>query len=293
VTDHREVRQDDLLESGRATIDAALRGDACRCSANGGPATLSADEFVALAHDLKSPLTILTGYIDLLLTGQVGELKEAQRQVLLEAQASGRNLRNCVSDFLLYTSARLNLLELSLETADLNECLEEMAGIWRPKFQKNRVALLLLRGDPLSPLLLDRHKLEHAVSILLDNALRFTPPGGSVWLKAQPHWWERRLAPRQISHLERRRREERAANSILLTVTDTGPGIPPEYHEDVFQAPEPGARKRNRNGLGIGLALARHIILAHHGKIWVESGPEGGCRLCVVLPMQSSLHQGK
>jgi signal transduction histidine kinase len=104
-------------------------------------------------------------------------------------------------------------------------------------------------------------------------------------LRAAPHFWERRVAgvtPTQ----ERRRFRLPRPNSVEVSVTDSGKGIPAEHHQEIF---EDFVRvDRNTSGMGLGLAIAKRLIQAHRGKIWVESEPQGGSTFRFLLPMDPS-----
>src|SRR5258708_31566056 len=127
----------------------------------------------------------------------------------------------------------------------------------------------------------DYEKAQKAAANLLDNALKHSPSGGRVTLHAGPHFWERRVeevAPIQ----ERRRFRLPRPNSVEVSVADNGPGIPAEHHQEIF---EDFVRvDRNTTGMGLGLAIAKRLIQAHRGKIWVESEPVGGSKFTFLLP---------
>jgi len=125
------------------------------------------------------------------------------------------------------------------------------------------------------------------VSNLLENSLKFTPPGGTVWLAAEPHVWERRSRLEKKSSVERRRRTATVANAVRVTISDTGPGIAPEYHQEIFDDFVKGSsQSEEAEGMGLGLAIARRLVLAHSGKIWVESDRGSGSAFSFLLPLK-------
>jgi signal transduction histidine kinase len=135
--------------------------------------------------------------------------------------------------------------------------------------------------DNLPPLKFDYQKVQQCAATLLDNALKHTPAGGSVMLGAQPHFWERRAAAQSPS-AERRRGSGSEPNSVMVWVSDTGPGIAAEYHQEIF---EDFVRvDRSSSGMGLGLAIAKRLIQAHRGKIWVDSEPGRGSQFSFLLP---------
>ena len=128
----------------------------------------------------------------------------------------------------------------------------------------------------------DYQKVQQVAANLLDNALKHTPNGGTVMLRAAPHFWERRVAAMAPVE-ERRRFRLPRPNSVEVSVKDSGAGIPAEHHQEIF---EDFVRvDRNTSGMGLGLAIAKRLIQAHRGKIWVESDPAGGSRFSFLLPM--------
>jgi two-component system, sensor histidine kinase and response regulator len=127
----------------------------------------------------------------------------------------------------------------------------------------------------------DYPKLQQCIANLVDNALKHTPHGGCVTVKAEPHFWERRtseVAPRA----ERRRARGSEVNSILVSVGDTGVGIAAEYHQEIFE--EFVRVDPSSSGMGLGLAITKRLIQAHRGKIWVDSIPGSGSKFSFILP---------
>jgi len=241
------------------------------------------------AHELKTPLSIMAGYLELLLNGKLGELSDRQRQVLSDMRENGARLQQFIQDFLTYSALESGNVRLRFEVADLNAVLQEVCSFWLQRFQDSHVALYFLPSDKLKPFTFDSFKMQHIVSNLLDNALKFTPDAGTVWLTAEPYHWERRSGkPAHIAN-DRRKRAEWSTNAVRVTVSDTGAGLAPEFHseifDDFFKGPQPNGGPA-RDGMGLGLAIARRLVLAHAGKIWVESEPGQGSRFCFLVPTQ-------
>ena len=237
------------------------------------------------AHELKTPLAVIKGYYDLLLTSSLGRLTEKQRDILEESKESCERLVRLVSMFLNYSALESGKLVLQLRENDMRDCLDELAKRWLEAFQRKGVRLEATFDPSIPNFRFDYQKVQQAAANLLDNALKHTPGGGSVTLRAMPHFWERRVvetAPVQ----ERRRFRLPRPNSVEVSVADTGPGIAPEHHQEIF---EDFVRvDRNTTGMGLGLAIAKRLVQAHRGKIWVESEPAGGSRFTFLLPMDQS-----
>jgi signal transduction histidine kinase len=234
------------------------------------------------AHELKTPLAVIKGYYDLMLTGSLGRLTDKQRDILEESKDSCERLVRLVSMFLNYSALESGKLVLQLRENDLRDCLEELAKRWSEAFQRKGVKLEASFDPSIPTFRFDYQKVQQAADILLDNSLKHPPAGGCVTLKAAPHFWERRVAA--VAPVEERRRFRLPRpNSVEVSVADTGPGIPPEYHQEIF---EDFVRvDRNTSGMGLGLAIAKRLIQAHRGKIWVESEPKSGSRFTFLLPM--------
>jgi signal transduction histidine kinase len=163
-------------------------------------------------------------------------------------------------------------MELSLSPLDLRALCEELAGQYALEANELGVILRWECCESLPKIDVDTEKISRVLANLLDNALKFTPAGGSIELQAS---------------LE--------DDSVLITIRDTGPGIPEEYRETVFErfTQVPGIAGRRR-GTGLGLAFAKLAVEAHGGRIWLENGlGEGSCfRLRLPLAPVQQPHPG-
>ena len=235
------------------------------------------------AHDLKTPLSILNGYVELLHSEKLGPLSDRQREVLNDMQASGKRLQQFIQDFLTFSALETGGLQMKFEAGNVNECLSEVCRLWSNRFQEKGLALYFLANEKLPVFPFDQPKLERVISNLLENSFKFTPQGGTVWLHAEPHMWERRAAT-QPSAAERRRQNVSHPNSVKVSVSDTGPGIPAEFHLEVFDDFFRLPGTENQDGMGLGLAIARRLVQGMGGKIWVESDSGAGCKFSFLIP---------
>ena len=237
------------------------------------------------AHDLKTPLAILNGYVELLQSEKLGGLNDRQREILGDMRISGQRLQRFIQDFLSFSVLEIGEMKMHFEPADLNTCLSEVCRLWSHSFQEKGLALYFLANDKLTEFAFDVAKVQRVVSNLLENAAKFTPAGGTVWLHAEPYMWERRSAVNPDNPLERRRQIISHPNSVKISVSDTGPGIPAEYHievfDDFFQMPQ----SDSQSGMGLGLAIARRLVAGMGGKIWLESDPGAGCKFSFIIPL--------
>ena len=169
---------------------------------------------------------------------------------------------------------------------NINECLSDVCRLWSTRFQEKGLALYFLANDKLPVFPFDSPKLERVISNLLENSFKFIPRGGTVWLHAEPHMWERRATAQPASAGERRRQDTTQPNAVKVSVSDTGPGIPAEYHQEVFDDFFRLPGTENQEGMGLGLAIVRRLVQGMGGKIWVESDPGAGCKFSFLIPFK-------
>lgn len=217
----------------------------------------------AVAHDLRTPLFSLRGYLEGMQQGLAGTPEKLAHYITI-CREKAATLERLVSDLFDYT--RFEYLEQApeREPVDLGALLRRISDGARPQAATKGVNLEL-EGPP-EPCVVDAdpHLLTRAVENLLDNALRHTPAGGSI-------------------RLDWRREGDRA----VFALTDTGPGIPPADLPHVFTPLYRGETSRNRRtgGAGLGLTIARRILRAHSGDLTAENVPGGGARLTGTLPV--------
>jgi signal transduction histidine kinase len=234
------------------------------------------------AHELKTPLAVMKGYYDLLLTGSLGKINDRQRETLMESKESCDRLVRLVSMFLNYSALESGKLVLQLRENDLRDCVNDIAGRWQDAFQRAKVKLDIQLHPDLPIFKFDYQKVQQCIANFLDNALKHSPPDGVVTLVAEPHFWERRTSVAAPPNDRRRRTGERA-NSILVAVTDTGGGIAAEYHQEIFE--EFVRVDPSSSGMGLGLAITKRLIQAHRGKVWVDSIIGSGSSFSFLLPI--------
>jgi signal transduction histidine kinase len=238
------------------------------------------------AHDLKTPLAILNGYIELLQSQKLGPLNERQREVMGDMFSSGQRLQQFIQDFLTFSVLETGELRMQYIEGDINVCLSEVCRLWSNRFQERGLALYFLANDKLAPFPFDGPKIQRVLSNLLENASKYITPGGTVWLHAEPHMWERRSTNASAAGGERRRQAVNLPNAVKVSVADTGPGIRPEFHLEIFDDFFRLPGSESAEGMGLGLAIARRLLQGMSGKIWVESEPGAGCKFSFLIPMK-------
>jgi signal transduction histidine kinase len=234
------------------------------------------------AHELKTPLAVMKGYYELLLSGSLGKLAERQREILEDSKDSCDRLVRLVSMFLNYSALESGKLVLQLRENDLHDCINDVVCRWQEPFQRAKVHLdVQIRGE-MPTFKFDYQKVQQCVANLLDNALKHTPQAGSVTLLAQAYFWERRSTDAATPQ-DRRRGSGARPNSVLVSVTDTGSGIAPEFQQEIFE--EFVRVDPSSSGIGLGLAIAKRLVQAHRGKIWVNSEIGSGSSFSFLLPL--------
>jgi signal transduction histidine kinase len=264
--------------SAKPAIDVLSEGHHCAACR---------DALAAAAHELKTPLAIMAGYLELLVAQKLGPLTPQQLEVLSEMQDNGVRLTSFVQNLLTYATLKVDRYQFQYEVADINGCLREIAEFWAQRFHDKPIAFYFFPDEQLPSFPFDWYKVQHIVSNLLDNAMKYTPSSGTVWLHVEPYFWERRTIKRKPL-VERRRRLIADPNCCRISVADNGPGIAPEFQQEIF---EEYFRLNNAGhraeGHGLGLAIARRLVQAAGGKIWVESEAGNGSKfsfLCLMNP---------
>lgn len=217
------------------------------------------NEILAMvAHDLRNPLNAISLAATLTLESTSARDEETARRMETILRASGR-MNRLIGDLLDAVVLEAGVLTLELRSGSAAAILDEAAGDFVERARAGGIELSCVNlGAP--PLLADARRIAQALANLIENAMRVTPPGGRILVRADP-WdgWGR------------------------FTVSDSGPGIAPEDIPHVFEHFW-HAGGRARGAAGLGLAIARKIVEAHGGRIWVESQPGSGARFAFTVP---------
>ncbi len=223
------------------------------------------DVFLAtLAHELRNPLVPIRNSLELIrLAGDTGETVRRQRE-RLERQVN--QLVRLVEDLVDVSRITNDKLQLTLDTVTVQEILESVAEMSRPRTEAAKLTLTTDLPTEQVKLTGDRVRLTQVFTNLLNNAVKFTEPGGQIWLTAAT-----------------------VGDRVMVTVRDTGVGIPAEVLPVIFTLFTQVDRSHNRSqgGLGIGLALVRRLVEMHGGAVSAHSdGPGRGATFTVTLPIK-------
>jgi len=227
---------------------------------------LKANLISNVSHELRTPLAHIKGYTELMADGQLGGLNDEQTNALAVVRRATERLGRLIDDLIEFSSASRTGLALNLTPVVLTELFAEALDASREKAGKAGVLLTLEAADGLPRPLADRERLGWVVHQLLDNAIKFTPDGGRVTVRAA---------------LE--------ARAVLVEVSDTGIGIPRERIREVFEPFHQldGSPTRRYGGTGLGLALVRLILDAHGAPLNVDSRVGEGTSITFTLPVEA------
>ncbi len=224
-----------------------------------------------LSHELKTPLAVVREFVCLVLDGLAGPLTETQREYLDIARDSCDQLRRHVNDLLDVTRLETGKMSIHLQPVALSALLERVASAMQPEAARRQIQLTWSCAPDLPPVAADSQRIHQVLTNLVGNALKFTPPGGKVRIHAG-------------------RSPERPQEELLVGVSDTGPGIPADQRERIFERLQQGesadTSASTRGGLGLGLYICRELVKLHGGRIWVESEPGRGSHFQFTLPVR-------
>ncbi|HEU5314761.1 MAG TPA: ATP-binding protein [Chloroflexota bacterium] len=234
---------------------------------------LARREMVAsVSHDLRTPLTTVRAMVEAVTDGVVGEPAEVRRYLgLIRGEVT--HLSRLIDDLFELSQIESGALRLELAPAPLSELVAQTLEAYEAPARERGVTLAHEADAALPPVHVDAERLMRVLRNLIDNALRYTPSGGTVAVEA-------RADPP----------EGGARRHAHVTVSDTGPGLPEGESERVFERFFRSARSRTRadggsSGAGLGLTIARGLVQAHGGRMWAEQTPGAGARFHFTLPL--------
>jgi len=239
-------------------------------------------DFVALvSHELRTPLTSIIGFISLILDGKAGPLNEIQKQSLSRAHRQSQRLATMINDLLDISRIEAGRIVMKLEPVNIAEIAEQRVEELKPQADEKTVKLDLNIESELPQPSGDAEYLGQILTNLVGNAIKFTPENGEVDINIS-----RKGYPRDENLSENIDEED----GIHVEVIDTGPGIPEQDRETVFDKFRQlsNIQTREQGGSGLGLSIAQGFVEAHKGKIWVDTGKNNmGCNFQFWIPFLS------
>ena len=218
-----------------------------------------------VSHELRTPLAALKEGVNIILDGIVGEINEQQRKFLDIAKRNVDRLSALINDVLDFQKLGTGKTNFDMQYNDLEQIISEVYETMILFAQKNKVELVCELTENLPKVKCDRAKIIQVITNLIGNAIKFTPAEGKVTIKAQ-----------------------QCNDELTLSVIDTGMGIPKEALSKIFDRFYRVKRKGQEiQGTGLGLAIVNKIVMAHNGRIDVESQIDQGTTFTVYLPLLS------
>ena len=217
-----------------------------------------------IIHDLRNPLGVIKTGLDLLARVQVVESdSEYSAHVIQTIEKSTKRMQRLVDTLLDIARLEKGAMALGMGPMDLGALVEDTVVDLSPLAQRGDVTLDSGLAEDLPLALADQDVVERVLVNLIDNALKFTPSDGQVWVEARAE-----------------------GENVRVDVVDTGAGVPPEERTRVFEKFTRGrARRGSQRGAGLGLTFCQMAVEAHGGRIWIEDGPGGkGSRFIFTLP---------
>ncbi len=208
--------------------------------------------FVAnISHELRTPLTHVKGYLELLVTESLGPISEDQRRALLVSQRATTKLESLIEDIIMFSLASRGEMSMKLDNADIGRIVSLAAKSALSKAEERGVQIIAVVPEKIPAVQADPEKIGWVVNQLLDNGIKFTPAGGSVVIALK----------------------EEGVNLVILSVTDTGIGIPSTRLSEVFEPFHQldASSTRHFGGTGLGLALVRQIVEGHGSLLDIQS----------------------
>jgi signal transduction histidine kinase/CheY-like chemotaxis protein len=223
-------------------------------------------EFLAsMSHELRTPLNAVIGFSDVLLDELFGPLNERQADYVRDIRDSGRHLLELINEILDLSRVEAGRMELEPAALSLPELLEGALALVRERAARQALTLSVEIAADVGVVWADETKLKQVVVNLLTNAVKFTPAGGAVDVRA---WLE--------------------GDEVLVTVRDTGVGVPVEDRARIFEAFQRGDRRASVEGTGLGLTLSKRFLELHGGRIWLESAVGSGSLFGFAIPVGRS-----
>jgi signal transduction histidine kinase len=228
------------------------------------------DEFLShVSHELRSPLTSIYSFSTIIADGLAGETTPQQNDYLQIILRNVRQLQSMIEDLLEVSQAQAGKLSIELQSVSINDAIAYAVDTVQGVAMEKEIAVSFQASAGLPLGYADAMRVRQIMTILLDNAIKFTPAGGAVTVEA--------------------RGREKDDRVLLVEVSDTGCGISAEAAEHIFeqlyQVTDPG--RAGRKGLGLGLHIAKELVTRQGGEIWVSSQPQKGSRFYFTLPIFS------
>jgi signal transduction histidine kinase len=232
------------------------------------------DEFLShVSHELRSPLTSIYSFTSIISDGLAGETNPQQNEYLQIILRNVRQLQSMIEDLLEVTQAQAGKLKIELQSVSLDDAVEYAVATLRGAAKEKEIALTYRASGELPLAYADAMRIRQVLTILMDNAVKYTPDGGMVNVQAG-------VCPQDPGFLQ-------------VEISDSGCGIKPDaiahIFEHLYQVSDPAIAtgRAGRRGLGLGLHIAKELVTRQGGEIWVTSEPLQGSHFIFTIPIFS------
>jgi len=217
-----------------------------------------------MSHELRTPLTVINGYLSLVLDKNYGNPSKELRDIISVVKEQGNNQLGLIEDLLDLTRIESGEYKLNKQGFLPDVLLSKAVENFRPRAEEKEITVTVDSGKEMPTVYWDYHKMLQVFQNLLDNALKFTPPGGKIHLSATAK-----------------------SDFVEMRVIDNGIGIPKDRIDQIFERfyQVDSSSTRRYGGSGLGLSIVREIVVAHHGKVFVESDENKGTSFLILMPV--------
>ncbi|MEM7569558.1 MAG: ATP-binding protein [Pseudomonadota bacterium] len=243
-------------------IERALRD---RATALQAADTMKSEFVTNMSYELRTPLTSILGFAEMLEAQVCGPLNERQNAYIADILSSSSRLRDLIDGILDLAVSDAGQLAMDLEDGDVADLLSHIIEAQSEASAAKNVTISANLEDSAGQLDMDRRRLSQAIGAVLDNAIRWAPEGGQVDVHAKG-----------------------SAAEVEIHITDNGAGIPEEERAMVFERFQRGTNISGNKGAGLGLSLARQFVALHGGTIDISPAPETGTTVRITLPRNAS-----
>lgn len=243
-------------------------------------------EFISIvSHELRTPLTAIKNSLEICLSGKAGEVSSIMDKFLNMAQRNVTRLSGIINDLLDLSKVEAGKMDFKFEKANINTPVEFIKNTFENVAKDKNITLTLEKDDNIAQTYYDNQRIEQVMSNLVSNAIKFTNENGNIIIKTE------NISLKDIDRTKLAGIENASfyENYIKVSVKDSGIGIAPEDQKkvfDQFQQIENSLNRKN-GGTGLGLPIAKQLIEAHKGFIWVESELNRGTTFSFVIPVLS------
>jgi signal transduction histidine kinase len=250
-------------QSALAIVNARLFGELQTKTSELEIASQHKSEFLAsMSHELRTPLNAVIGFSEVLLDRMFGEINERQDEYLRDIWNSGKHLLELLNEILDLSKVEAGQMMLEPSIFSVSSALDYCLTMVRERATQHAITVTVDVADEIDTIEVDELRFKQVVLNLLSNAVKFTPDGGTVSVRAY-----------------------RNGAELLVTVTDTGIGIPVQDQELIFESFQQGRRGAPKEeGTGLGLTLSRRIVWLFGGRMWLESTPGVGSTFGFSIP---------